>query len=115
MRALIADGHTIVRERLVAAPQAEGDIALVVHAAAGPAERMQNPERDAGVPSGTFIMREREAFHPVAEGPSTQKSPGRLDIGMKTADNHRGRVLDKPGMRNTAEPVRYALRRGRLE
>ena len=33
----------------------------------------------------------------------------------KTAENHRARVLDKVGVRNTAELVRFALRKGLLD
>ncbi|TBR11427.1 MAG: response regulator transcription factor, partial [Lysobacter sp.] len=39
----------------------------------------------------------------------------RLDISTKTAENHRARVIDKVGVRNTAELVRYALRKGLLD
>lgn len=79
------------------------------------AEQMQNPERDAGDPYGTLTTREREVFHLIAEGLTTKEIARRLDISVKTAENHRGRVLDKLGMRNTAELVRYALRRGLVE
>lgn len=79
------------------------------------AEQMQNPERDAGDPYGTLTSREREVFHLIAEGLTTKEIARRLDISVKTAENHRGRVLDKLGVRNTAELVRYALRRGLVE
>ena len=79
------------------------------------AEQLQNPERDAADPYGTLTAREREVFHLIAEGLTTKEIARRLDISVKTAENHRGRVLDKLGVRNTAELVRYALRRGLVE
>ena len=48
----------------------------------------------------------------MAEGMTTKEIARRLGIGVKTAENHRGRVLDKLDVRNTAELVRYALRKG---
>ena len=79
------------------------------------AEQLQNPERDAADPYGTLTAGEREVFHLIAEGLTTKEIARRLDISVKTAENHRGRVLDKLGVRNTAELVRYALRRGLVE
>ncbi|GHE25524.1 response regulator [Vulcaniibacterium thermophilum] len=76
------------------------------------AEQLQHPERDAADPYGTLTAREREVFHLIAEGLTTKEIARKLDISVKTAENHRARVLDKLGMRNTAELVRYAVQRG---
>jgi two-component system response regulator NreC len=37
-----------------------------------------------------------------------------LGISVKTADNHRYRVMEKLGQHSAAELVRYAARRGLL-
>jgi len=79
------------------------------------AEQLQHPERTLDDPYGRLTAREREVFHLIAEGMTTKEIARRLDISVKTAENHRGRVLDKLGMRNTAELVRYALRKGLLD
>lgn len=79
------------------------------------AEQLQHPERTVDDPYGRLTSREREAFHLIAEGMTTKEIARRLDISVKTAENHRGRVLDKLDVRNTAELVRYALRRGLLD
>ena len=79
------------------------------------AEQLQHPERTLDDPYGRLTSREREVFHLLAEGLTTKEIARRLDISVKTAENHRGRVLDKLGMRNTAELVRYALRKGLLD
>ena len=79
------------------------------------AEQLQHPERTLDDPYGRLTSREREVFHLLAEGLTTKEIARRLDISVKTAENHRGRVLEKLGTRNTAELVRYALRKGLLD
>jgi DNA-binding NarL/FixJ family response regulator len=79
------------------------------------AEQLQHPERALDDPYGRLTTREREVFHLLAEGLTTKEIARRLDISVKTAETHRGRVLDKLGTRNTAELVRYALRKGLLD
>ena len=79
------------------------------------AKQLQHPERDLGDPYGELTPREREVFHLLAEGLTTKEIARQLGISVKTAENHRARVLAKLGVRNTAELVRYALRRGLLD
>ena len=79
------------------------------------AEQLQHPERTLDDPYGRLTTRERDVFHLLAEGMTTKEIARRLEISVKTAENHRGRVLDKLGTRNTAELVRYALRKGLLD
>lgn len=79
------------------------------------AEQLQNPERSVEDPYGRLTAREREVFHLIAEGLTTKEIARKLDISAKTAENHRTRVLDKLDVRNTAELVRYALRKGLLD
>lgn len=79
------------------------------------ADQLQRPERPLEDPYGQLTEREREVFHLMAEGMTTKDIAQRLGISTKTAENHRGHVLDKLGVRNTAELVRYALRKGLIE
>lgn len=79
------------------------------------AQQLQHPERTLDDPYGRLTAREREVFHLIAEGHTTKEIARQLDISVKTAENHRARVLDKSGVRNTAELVRYALRKGLLD
>lgn len=79
------------------------------------AQQLQHPERTLDDPYGRLTSREREVFHLIAEGHTTKEIARKLDISAKTAENHRARVLDKVGVRNTAELVRYALRKGLLD
>lgn len=79
------------------------------------AEQVQHPERTIDDPYGALTAREREVFHLIVEGLTTKEIARRLDISAKTAENHRARVLDKLAVRNTAELVRYAVRKGLLD
>ena len=79
------------------------------------AQQLQHPERALEDPYGSLTAREREVFHLIAEGMTTKEIARKLEISVKTAENHRGRVLDKLDLRNTAELVRYALRKGLLD
>jgi len=78
------------------------------------AEQYRQPERPAGDPYGALSPREREVFHLVADGRTTKEIARALGISAKTADNHRYRLMEKLGVHNTAELVRYAARRGLL-
>lgn len=79
------------------------------------AEQLRHPERDLGDPYGRLTAREREVFHLIADGLTTKEIARRLAISVKTAENHRARVLDKLGVRNSAELVRYASRKGLVD
>lgn len=66
-------------------------------------------------PYGDLSPREREVLHLVCDGATTKEIARTLDIGVKTAENHRSRILAKLGLSNTAELVRYAARRGLID
>jgi DNA-binding NarL/FixJ family response regulator len=79
------------------------------------AEQVHKPGGDGGDPYGRLTPREREVFHMVVEGRTSKEIAARLGISTKTAENHRANVLDKLDARNTADVVRYAVRRGLLD
>ena len=56
--------------------------------------------------------REREVLQLVAEGKSSKEIADVLSISPATVETHRAHLLQKFGLRNTAEVVRYAARRG---
>jgi DNA-binding NarL/FixJ family response regulator len=78
------------------------------------AEHYRQPERAADDPYGALSPREREVFHLVVDGRTTKEIARALGISVKTADNHRYRLMEKLDVHNTAELVRYAARRGLL-
>ncbi|MCB1613533.1 MAG: response regulator transcription factor [Xanthomonadales bacterium] len=69
---------------------------------------MDDPYRD-------LTSREREVFHLLVEGLTTKEIARQLDISTKTAENHRFRAIEKLGVRNTAELIRYAVKHGLFE
>ena len=79
------------------------------------AQQVHTPASDSGDPYGRLTSREREVFHLVVEGKTSKEIAAKLGISTKTAENHRANVLDKLGARNTADVVRYAVRRGLLD
>ncbi|HLG56410.1 MAG TPA: response regulator transcription factor [Vicinamibacterales bacterium] len=56
--------------------------------------------------------REREVLQLVAEGRSSKEIAEILSISPTTVETHRTHLLQKLGLRNTVEVVRYATRRG---
>jgi len=79
------------------------------------AEHYRHSDRETVDPYGTLTPRERVVFHLVIEGRTTKEVARELGISVKTADNHRSRLMAKLGVHNTAELVRYAARKGLLD
>ena len=77
--------------------------------------QVQQPQADAGDPYGRLTTREREVFHLVIEGRTSKEIARKLEISVKTAENHRANILDKLQVRNSADLVRYAVRKGLLD
>lgn len=78
------------------------------------AERQRRNRSLSTDPYESLTTREREAFHLVIQGKTTKEIAQILDIGVKTAENHRARMMEKLSLRNTAEVVRFAALRGLL-
>ena len=94
---------------------AGGGVHFGPYAAKVLASQVQNPHAAIEDPYGALSPREREVLHLVVEGLTTKEIASRLTITVKTAENHRCRVLDKLGVRNSAELVRYAMRKRLVE
>jgi DNA-binding NarL/FixJ family response regulator len=56
--------------------------------------------------------REKEILQLLAEGRSNKEVAGVLDLGVSTVETHRANLMQKIGLRNTAELVLYAVRKG---
>jgi DNA-binding NarL/FixJ family response regulator len=65
-------------------------------------------------PYNRLTDREREVFHLLIEGKTNSQVAELLFISPKTVDNHRTHVMDKLGVHNTAELMRFAARHGLL-
>ena len=75
---------------------------------------IQTVEKAPADPYQTLTNREREVLQMAAEGLSSSEIAKRLSISPRTAELHRGRMMNKLGLRNQTELIRYALRRGIL-
>ena len=59
--------------------------------------------------------REAEVLRLIAVGFSNKEVAARLDISVKTVETYKARSMQKLGLRNRTDIVRYALRRGWLQ
>lgn len=59
-----------------------------------------------------LTLREREVLQLIAEGQRTKQIAALLGISVKTAESHRTRIMAKLDVHETANLVRYAIRRG---
>jgi DNA-binding NarL/FixJ family response regulator len=55
--------------------------------------------------------REREVLQLLAEGRSNKEVAAVLGVGVSTVETHRANLMQKLGLRNTAEIVLYAVRK----
>jgi DNA-binding NarL/FixJ family response regulator len=56
--------------------------------------------------------REKEVLQLLAEGRSNKEVAAVLDLGVSTVETHRANLMQKLSLRNTAEIVLYAVRKG---
>ena len=56
--------------------------------------------------------REKQVLQLLAEGRSNKDVAALLDVGLSTVETHRGNLMQKLGLHNTAEIVLYAVRKG---
>lgn len=69
--------------------------------------------KDAGAnPKAELSARELQVLRLICEGLRTKEIASRLNVGAKTAETYRHRLLTKLQCSGTAELVRYALREG---
>ena len=59
-----------------------------------------------------LTKREREIVAVVAEGLSNKEIAKKLYISVKTVESHRANIMDKLGLKNLAELVKYAVKSG---
>jgi two-component system response regulator NreC len=74
------------------------------------AQQMNGERGEDGFDSLTG--REHEVLQQIAEGKSTRQIGEDLFISAKTVEIHRSHLMYKLGLKNTAEIVRYAVRKG---
>lgn len=57
-----------------------------------------------------LTKRESEVLELVAQGIGNRDIGERLFISVKTVETHKGHILDKLGLKNTSELIRYAIK-----
>jgi two-component system response regulator NreC len=75
-------------------------------------EAPKNPELDK---YKTLTNREREIFQMTAEGRTSQEVGDKLMISPRTVEVHRSNLMNKLGLHNQAELIRFAIKRGILQ
>jgi two-component system response regulator NreC len=64
---------------------------------------------------GRLTEREREILRLIAQGNTNTQIAQQLVISVRTVESHRANLMDKLGLQNRAELVKYALRKGLLD
>lgn len=73
----------------------------------------RNPRTNpASLFTDKLTPRQREVLQLIAEGKAAKEIGAALKISTKTAEYHRGAIMDELGLRTTAELTRYAISTG---
>lgn len=102
---LVAAIRSVARGGLVLDPEIARD------ALAGEATTNQSREV-SGDEYERLTDREKQVLKLVAEGRSNKEVAALLDISIKTAMSHREHVMEKLGVHNRTDLIRFALRHG---
>jgi DNA-binding NarL/FixJ family response regulator len=70
---------------------------------------------DPQSPADSLTSREREVLQLIAESYSTKQVAAKLNISVKTADNHRTNLMRKLDLHDVASLTRYAIQIGLVE
>jgi DNA-binding NarL/FixJ family response regulator len=74
---------------------------------------MANPKsNDSG--ANILTKREREILQLIAESHSTRDIAAKLEISVKTAENHRTNLMRKLDLHDVASLTRYAINNGMI-
>jgi DNA-binding NarL/FixJ family response regulator len=72
-------------------------------------QEKDGPKRGRKI-SADLTKREQEVLELVAVGKTNQEVADELFISIKTVETHKTNILEKLGLKNTAELVRYAIK-----
>jgi two-component system response regulator NreC len=78
------------------------------------AEDYMRQMRQRGVEDSYELLtpREREILQMLGEGNSNKEVATKLNLSLHTVETHRGNLLEKLNLHNTAELILYAVRKG---
>jgi DNA-binding NarL/FixJ family response regulator len=83
-----------------------------VHISEAAAAQLVHQAGGDGLPHSRLSNREFEVFRLLVAGENPTGIAERLHLSVKTVSTHKTRILEKMGMENTADLVRYAVERG---
>ena len=63
-------------------------------------------------PSDPLTLREREVLKLIAEGISNKEIADLLSISIRTVEHHRANIMEKLNIKQTANLIKYAIRKG---
>ena len=69
-----------------------------------------NKQEEIQLLTSDLTRREMEVLTLIANGKSNKEAAGELFISVKTVDTHKMHILEKLGLKNTAELVKYAIK-----
>lgn len=72
-------------------------------------------EKGGNEPHETLSDREYQVMCMIASGKTVSEIAKELSISVKTVSTHRSRILEKMDMRNNAELIHYAVKKGLVE
>ncbi len=78
-------------------------------------ESESGPMQDESIIYKILTEREREILQLVAEGHSSREISEMLFISIKTVENHRANIMEKLGLHNLAELIKYAISKGIIQ
>ncbi len=59
-----------------------------------------------------LTKREIDVLTLVAQGYKNREIAKKLGVAVKTVENHRVNIMNKLGLRNTVQMIRYAIKKG---
>lgn len=78
-------------------------------------EAVVNPQSPSKSGLAALTAREREILQLIAESYSTKEVASKLDISVKTAENHRTNLMKKLDLHDVASLTRYAIQVGLID
>ncbi len=76
------------------------------------AEEIKACQEKKGVVTDSLTPRERQVLKLVAEGKTSRDIADLLSISTRTVEHHRANLLKKLNISNTADLIKYAIRKG---
>jgi len=71
--------------------------------------------QDGSITYKILTEREREVLQLVAEGHSSREIAEMLFLSIKTVENHRANIMEKLGLHNLTELIKYAISKGIIQ